>query len=66
MSARLSKKPPRVGDTPAVRRTLLGFVLIGGVFLILAPLLVILYQAFSLGIGVFADTRECANCGPAE
>ena len=56
MSARLRRKPPRVGDTPAVRRTLLGFVLIVGAFLILAPLLVILYQAFSLGIGVFADT----------
>jgi len=56
MSARLAKKPPRVGDTPAVRRILLGFVLIIGAFLILAPLLVILYQAFSLGVGVFAET----------
>ena len=56
MSARLRRKPPRVGDTPAVRRTLLAFVLVVGAFLILAPLLVILYQAFSLGIGVFADT----------
>ena len=56
MSARLRRKPPRVGDTPAVRRTLLAFVLVVGAFLILAPLLVILTQAFSLGIGVFADT----------
>ena len=56
MSALLRRKPPRVGDTPAVRRTLLGFVLIVGAFLILAPLLVILYQALSLGIGGFADT----------
>lgn len=56
MSALLRNKPPRVGDTPAVRRTLLGFVLIVGAFLILAPLLVILTQAFSLGVGVFAET----------
>ena len=56
MSALLRRKPPRVGDTPAVRRTLLAFVLVVGAFLILAPLLVILTQAFSLGIGVFADT----------
>ena len=56
MSARLRRKPPRVGDTPAVRRTLLAFVLVVGAFLVLAPLLVILTQAFSLGIGVFADT----------
>ena len=56
MSARLRRKPPRVGDTPAVRRTLLAFVLVVGAFLILAPLLVILTQAFSLGLGVFADT----------
>ena len=56
MSALLRRKPPRVGDTPAVRRTLLAFVLVVGAFLILAPLLVILTQAFSLGVGVFADT----------
>ena len=56
MSALLRRKPPRVGDTPAVRRTLLAFVLVVGAFLILAPLLVILTQAFSLGLGVFADT----------
>ena len=56
MSALLRRKPPRVGDTPAVRRTLLAFVLVVGAFLILAPLLVILTQAFSLGLGVFVDT----------
>ena len=56
MSARLRRKPPRVGDTPAVRRTLQAFLLVVGAFLIHAPLLVILTQAFSLGIGVFADT----------
>jgi sulfate transport system permease protein len=56
MSAQLRRKPPRVGDTTAVRRTLIASVLIVGAFLILAPLLVILTQAFSAGIGVFAAT----------
>ena len=56
MSVALRRKPPRVGDTPAVRRTLIASVLIVGALLILAPLLVILTQAFSAGIGVFAAT----------
>ena len=56
MSAPSRRKPPRVGDTPAVRRTLIASVLIVGAFLILAPLLVILYQAFSAGLGYFAAT----------
>ena len=49
-------KPPRVGDTPAIRRTLIAFVLFFGALLVLAPLLVIFTQAFSLGLGHFADT----------
>lgn len=49
-------KPPRVGDTPAIRRTLIAFVLFFGALLVLAPLLVIFAQAFSLGLGHFADT----------
>ena len=56
MSAPLRRKPPRVGDSPAFRRALIAAVLIVGAFLILAPLVVILTQAFSLGIEVFADT----------
>lgn len=53
MAAR-SRKPPRVGDSPAIRRTLIGFVLVFGAILVLAPLAVIVFKAFSLGVGVFA------------
>ncbi|MBI1291887.1 sulfate ABC transporter permease subunit CysW [bacterium] len=49
-------KPPRVGDRPAIRRTLIATVLLVGAILILAPLVVIFAQAFSLGIGTFAST----------
>jgi len=56
MSAVPRRKPPRVGDTPAVRRTLIAAVLVVGALLILAPLLVILVQAFSAGVGVFTAT----------
>ncbi len=41
------RKPPRVGDAPWVRRSLVGFVLIIGAFLVVAPLLVIAVEAFS-------------------
>lgn len=50
----LQGKPPRVGDKSAVRRTLLAFVLIVGAFIVLAPLIVIFVQAFSLGTKAFA------------
>jgi sulfate transport system permease protein len=56
VSAPVRRKPPRVGDSQVFRRALIGSVLVIGAFLILAPLLVILTQAFSLGVGVFADT----------
>ncbi|MBS9719829.1 sulfate ABC transporter permease subunit CysW [Tianweitania sp. BSSL-BM11] len=46
-------KPPRVGDSPAVRRTLIALVLLVGAVLVLAPLIVIFVQAFSLGIQAF-------------
>ncbi len=49
-------KPPRVGDTPAIRWTLIAFVVFFGSLLVLAPLLVIFAQAFALGIGHFAET----------
>ncbi|PWE57880.1 sulfate ABC transporter permease subunit CysW [Metarhizobium album] len=49
-----SKKPPRVGDSPAVRRTLITVVLLFGALLVLAPLIVIGAQAFSEGVKVFA------------
>lgn len=58
MSTRYSRygKPPRVGDTPLVRRTLIGVVLLIGAFLILAPLMVIGVEAFSKGWQVYRDT----------
>ena len=49
-----SKKPPRVGDSPAVRRTLIAVVLLFGALLVLAPLIVIGAQAFSEGVKGFA------------
>ena len=55
-STSLSAKPPRVGDTPLVRRTLIGSVLVVGALLVLAPLIVIIYQAFSKGLAFFAAT----------
>ncbi|GHD06204.1 sulfate ABC transporter permease subunit CysW [Tianweitania populi] len=55
MSAAVTgKKPPRVGDSPAVRRTLITLVLLVGAVLVLAPLIVIFVQAFSLGLSAFA------------
>jgi sulfate transport system permease protein len=53
MSAATGKKPPRVGDSPAVRRTLITLVLLVGAVLVLAPLVVIFVQAFSLGLSAF-------------
>lgn len=49
-------RPPRVGDAPAIRRALIGLVLITGALLILAPLVVIGVQAFSMGVGYFGRT----------
>ncbi|MCO6387901.1 sulfate ABC transporter permease subunit CysW [Aliihoeflea sp. 40Bstr573] len=49
-------KPPRVGDRPAIRRTLIAVVLVTGAFFVLAPLVVIAVQAFSLGVGYFGAT----------
>ncbi len=57
-------RPPRVGDTPRVRRTLIAFVLVVGALLVLAPLVVIFAQAFGNGLSAFAanivhpDTRH--------
>ncbi|MCR5856704.1 sulfate ABC transporter permease subunit CysW [Mesorhizobium sp. J428] len=57
MSAVTSRrKPPRIGDSPAVRRGLIGFVLVVGAFLVLAPLVVIFVQAFSAGWSAYAAT----------
>ena len=64
MAATHKGRPPRVGDSPAVRRTLIGFVLVLGAVLVLAPLIVIFTQAFRLGVPAFVaniahpDTRH--------
>ncbi len=50
------RKPPRVGDVPWVRRSLIGFVLITGAFLVVAPLLVIAFEAFSQGLKAYGAT----------
>lgn len=57
-------RPPRVGDAPAVRRTLIGLVLVLTAIVIVAPLVVIIVQAFSQGFDTFVaallhpDTRH--------
>ncbi len=48
-------KPPRVGDGPIVRRSLIAAVLLVGAVLVLAPLIVIFAQAFSLGVAAFGQ-----------
>ena len=64
MAATHNGRPPRVGDSPAVRRTLIGFVLVLGAVLVLGPLIVIFTQAFRLGVPAFManiahpDTRH--------
>lgn len=50
------RKPPRVGDQPLFRRTLIGMVLIIGALLILAPLIIIGVEAFSKGWQVYRAT----------
>jgi sulfate transport system permease protein len=50
-----TRRPPRVGDSKLVRRSLIGFVLVFGAILVLAPLIVIFAQAFSKGSQAFAS-----------
>jgi sulfate/thiosulfate transport system permease protein len=50
-----SRNATRVGDSPLVRRLLIGFVLVVSAILILAPLLVIAIEAFSKGFSTYAD-----------
>lgn len=58
------RKPPRVGDSPLVRRSLIGFVLVTGALLVLAPLVVIGIEAFLRGWSAYIsaiihpDTRH--------
>lgn len=53
MTTNSTRRPPRIGETPLVRRLLIGFVLLVGALVVAAPLLVIAAQAFSKGIDVF-------------
>ena len=50
------RKPPRVGDGPLVRRSLIAVVLILGAFLVLAPLVIIGVEAFSKGWQIYSST----------
>jgi len=58
------RKPPRIGDSPVIRRILIAFVLFFGAILVVAPLIVIFTQAFSQGFAAFVanivhpDTRH--------
>ena len=61
MSAARTSRPPRVGDGPLFRRLLIGLVLVVGAFVVVAPLVVIAVQAFSLGFGHFAETVTAAD-----
>ncbi|OHV84806.1 sulfate ABC transporter permease subunit CysW [Rhizobium sp. LCM 4573] len=61
MSANLTsglgrRKSPRVGDGPLFRRALIGTVLVIGAFLILAPLIVIGFEAFKQGWKTYSAT----------
>ncbi|MBE1206846.1 sulfate ABC transporter permease subunit CysW [Aminobacter carboxidus] len=55
MSAPVKGRPPRVGDAPAFRRALIGVVLTLVAIVIIAPLVIIGYQAFSQGLKVYAE-----------
>ena len=50
------RKPPRVGDAPLVRRSLIAFVLIIGTLLVVAPLVIIGVEAFSQGWKAYSAT----------
>lgn len=50
------RKPPRVGDAPLFRRSLIGVVLVLVAFVIVAPLVIIGVEAFSKGWELYRDT----------
>jgi sulfate transport system permease protein len=56
MAASRPNRPPRVGDHPLFRRSLIAIVLLLGAALIVAPLVVIGVRAFSAGLDAFART----------
>ncbi|WP_102957879.1 sulfate ABC transporter permease subunit CysW [Mangrovicella endophytica] len=51
-----TRSGPRIGERPAVRRSLLAIVLVLAALILVAPLVVIFVQAFSAGFGAFART----------
>ena len=50
------RKPPRVGDSPIIRRSLIAFVLIIGALLVVAPLIIIGVEALKQGIKAYGST----------
>lgn len=50
------RRPPRVGDAPIFKYTLIGLVLVLVAFFIVAPLAVIGIEAFSKGVPFFLET----------
>jgi sulfate transport system permease protein len=50
------RKPPRVGDAPLFRRSLIGIVLVLVALVIVAPLVIIGVEAFSKGWQLYRDT----------
>jgi sulfate transport system permease protein len=59
------RKPPRVGDSPLIRRTLIAFVLIFGALLVVAPLIIIGVEAFSQGVKAYGSTILHPDTGHA-
>ncbi|QEE45487.1 sulfate ABC transporter permease subunit CysW [Rhizobium sp. WL3] len=51
-----TRRPPRVGDAPLFKYTLIGLVLVLVAFFIVAPLAVIGIEAFSKGVPFFLET----------
>lgn len=51
-----NRRPPRVGDAPLFKYTLIGLVLVLVAFFIVAPLAVIGIEAFSKGVPFFLET----------
>jgi sulfate transport system permease protein len=56
MTSHKKRRPPRVGDDPLFRRILIAIVLLLVAIVIVAPLVVIGVQAFSRGVGYFAQS----------
>jgi sulfate transport system permease protein len=56
MSRQTHAKPPRIGDSALVRRSLIALTLTVGAVLIMAPLAIIAVQAFSQGFDYFTAT----------